>query len=46
MCPLLGQEVDDGVGALRVELGAVGFFHPGDIAGILDDGHLHASRSE
>jgi hypothetical protein len=31
-----------GCGVSRVELGAVGAFEPGDVAGVLDHRHLHA----
>jgi len=36
------QFVDDTVGSLRIELGAVGGFQFGYVAGVLDGGALHA----
>jgi len=40
--PLFWQQVDDGIGRVRVELGAVGFVHPADVPGVFHHGHLHA----
>ena len=39
---LLGQEVDDRVRRLGIELGRVGAVEAGDVAGELDDRDLHA----
>ncbi len=37
-----GQQVDDRVRRLGVELGRVGALHVADVAGVVDDRHLHA----
>ena len=39
---LLGQQVDDRVGGVRVELARVRALHPDDVAGEVRDRHLHA----